>query len=105
MDDDISSTCSQFSQISFRGEEEVDAERAVDQSVKDIQTGLNQINVCLRNLLMCDERDDDYTGCITHANMIFEMCKDGKDLYKDIIGITKQLLPKKPADYKPPIDI
>jgi hypothetical protein len=99
---EINSVASSFSQISMHGET-VDAEAAVDDSVKKIQEALNEINVCLRNLLMEDERSGEYEHMIDHANHIKELCSDGVHLYKDILSITKQLLPKKPKDYVAPV--
>jgi hypothetical protein len=95
-DDDMSSTCSTFSQISFRGDQEVDAEHAVDESIKSIQDGLNNIQVGLRNMLMSDERGDDYDLMKGMFDEIDTLVKEGVVLMKEVRGISKQLMPPKP---------
>jgi len=88
--------------VSFRGEEDVNAELAIDMAVKDLQTGLNGINVAFRNLLMADEREDSYEEMYPHHFAITDIVSDFKSLVKDILSINKQLMPKKPKDFKPP---
>ena len=101
---DMLSMCSTAStMISVRGDEEIDAESAVDRGIKDIQQGLNAINVELRNMLMGDERDDEYEEMYPHAQTIFGITKEAKTLFKEIESITRQLLGKKPIGFEPKI--
>jgi hypothetical protein len=95
-DDDMSSTCSTFSQISFRGDHEVDAEQAIDESIKSIQDGLNNIQVGLRCMLMADSRDDSFADMEPLFSEIETLVKEGIGLMKEVRAVGKQLMPPKP---------
>lgn len=84
--------------LTFHGEQ-VDAEKCVDESIKNIQNGLNQINVNMRNMLMACERDDSYEEMFQDFDSINSIVKDFKELCKDITSISKQLIGKKPKDF------
>ncbi len=99
-DDDISSLASGFSAISFRGNEEVSAEVAVDESIKSIQDGLNGCQVRLRMLLMADERGDSYSEMEPLYNEIMDLLKEFTELTKEIKSICKQIMPAKPKATK-----
>jgi hypothetical protein len=100
-DDDISSTCSTFSQISFRGDQEVDAEQAIDESIKSIQAGLNNIQVGLRCMLMADSREDSYEDMLPMFCEIEGLVKEGVVLMKEVRMVGKQLMPPKPRAIAP----
>lgn len=100
----MTSICSQTStMLTFRGEDEVDAELSIDTAIQDIQGGLNQINVELRHMLMGMDRDDSYEELFPHFDNVKTIVTDFKVLLKDIMSITKQLLPPKPKDFIAPM--
>jgi len=100
---DMVSQCSTaFTTLTFHGEEDIDAEGAIDESIKQIQTGLNQINVNMRNMLMSSERGDTYSEMYQDFDSTNEIVKDFKDLCADIKSINKQLMVKKPKDFVAP---
>ena len=100
-DDMLSNISSTSTMLSFQGES-VDAEKAVDSAISQIQQGLNEVNVQMRNMLAGDEREDEYEDIIPYANNINTIAREFKDLIKEILSITKQLTPKKPKDYVAP---
>ena len=95
---EINSVCSSFSMVSINGQE-MDAEQAVDQSMKELQEGLNNVHVQLRRLLMCDERGDPYQEVKPRCVKADDCIKDVVDIAKDIKGLIKQLCPKKPKGW------
>jgi hypothetical protein len=97
--DDLDSVCSSFSQVSFNGEE-VSAEVAVDESIKQIQQGLNNLQVGMRELLMLDERDESYEVIQPKYEEIEALVKDGVSLWKDMLAIARQLRVPKPRATK-----
>ena len=96
---DIDSTCSQFSEVSFRGTL-VDAETAVDASVKDVQDGLNSTCCLLREMLQLDERGEDYSIMKEKYDEVDSILKEGVALLKELRTIAKQLVPPKPKATK-----
>ena len=100
---DMLSNCSSTSTtLTFRGEDDIDAEKAIDQAVADCQQGLNGINVEFRNLLMAAERDDTYEEMYPHFDTVNDIVKDFKSLVRDILSINKQMMPKDKGGFKPP---
>jgi len=93
--DDIESVASNFSEVSFR-DDLVSAEQAVDLSIKDIQDGLNNTQVALREMLQLDERGEEYSIMKAKYDEIDELLKDGINLLKELRGLAKQLIPPKP---------
>lgn len=93
--DDIESLASNFSEVSFR-DDLVSAEQAVDLSIKDIQDGLNNTQVALREMLQLDERGESYDLMKAKFDEIEELLKDGISLFKELRGLAKQLVPPKP---------
>ena len=98
-DDDISSVCSSFSQVSFNGEE-VSADQAIDESMKDIQNGTNQAHVAVRNMLTSDERGESYDIMKAQFDEIDGIVKEAIALWKSLRSIAKQLVPPKPRTTK-----
>lgn len=94
--DDLESVCSNFSIVSLANGEEVSAEQALDEGCKDIQTAINEIHSFARQLLMGDERDDNYEEMIPLFKQLDENISEGIVLLKDLKKICKQLIPKKP---------
>ncbi len=97
--DDVDSVCSTFSQVSFLGEE-MDAQQAVDTSIKQIQDGLNSLQCGMREMLMLDEQDGSYDVMAPKYDEIETLVKSGIELWKDMLSIARQLKPKKPRAAK-----
>lgn len=97
--DDISSVCSSFSTVSFNGEE-MTADKAIDESMKDIQKSVNNAHVVVRNMLTSDERGEEYEIMKEQYDQVDELVKEGIALWKDLKAIAKQLLPPKPRASK-----
>ena len=93
--DDLSSTVSGFSTVSIDGEA-VSCEKAVDESILDMQGGLNNIHVGVRNMLMADERGDDYNDTLEEYTKLYSLLDELIVLTKDLKKIVKQVQPKKP---------
>lgn len=87
------------SDVSYQGET-VSAEKAIDESIKDLQDGLNSIHNMARRLLMADIRGDSYQDMFPLYKILFELVKEDVTLLKDFQKIIKQLLPTpKPRDF------
>ena len=99
MNDDIDSTVSGFSMVSIGGEN-VSAERALDESCKDIQTAVNELHNLARMMLMADERSDTYEEMNPLYEQINGLVKEGCTLLKDLSKICKQIVPPKPKAVK-----
>lgn len=92
---DIESLASNFSDVSFRGDL-VSAEQAVDESIKDLQNGLNGVQCGMREMLVADERGEEYSIMKAKYDEIDELLKEGISLFKEMKGLAKQLVPPKP---------
>lgn len=97
--DDLDSMASTYSQVSWNGEE-MPADEAVDSSMKDIQGGINEIHIAVRNMLTSDERGEGYEVQKEQYDNILETLKESTALMKDIAKICKQLVPPKPRGQK-----
>ena len=99
-----SSICSQMSEvsISYNGTDDVPLDQAVDEIFGEIQRHVNQIHIELRNLVMADDRGDDYLECLEYHEKLSEHVIGGCDMFKSVIKVSKQLLPKKPAGWVDP---
>lgn len=93
--DDMSSMCSSFSQVSFNGES-VPADQAIDESMKSIQTGLNNTHVLVRNMLTSDERDEGYEVIKPMYDELASFIDEGVSLLRELKKIGKQMVPKPP---------
>ena len=100
---EIESVCSQMSDfsVSVNGQE-MKLDEAVDDIFKQIQCAINQIHVDLRNLCQSDDRNESYDDALEYHTAITEHVKTGADMFKSIIAVSKQLLPKKPKGWKDP---
>ena len=94
-DDDISSVCSTFSMVSINGEE-CSADVAVDDTMKRLQTSVNNIHCGLREMLQLDERGEDYSIMKEKHDAIDALCREGRELWKDAVALSKQLVPPRP---------
>ena len=86
--------------ISYNGTDDVPLDQAVDEIFGEIQRHVNQIHIELRNLVMADDRGDDYLECLEYHEKLSEHVIGGCDMFKSVIKVSKQLLPKKPSQSK-----
>ena len=86
--------------ISFRGEEEVDLDTALNVLYTEIQQNLNYSQCSIRQLAICGEQDDDF---IASAKIYFEL-NDYVDtileLFQELKSVSKQCLGKPPQEFK-----
>jgi hypothetical protein len=96
----IASSSASSVSVSFRGEE-VDLERALDETVRDLQQHLNMVQCRLRTLAADSERDDDFQEMIGTADMLENDIDDMQWLFQDLrTCVTKSLAPPKPQRRK-----
>ena len=95
------SSCYSEVSVSVNGEECL-LEEAVDDIFKQIQDHINLMHEQLRQLCMCEDRGEDYTESLAYYTELVSHIKDGCIVFKQIIPIAKQLLPKKPKGWVDP---
>ena len=88
------------SMVSFRGEDEVDFDKAVDELFKDLQTNFNAIHVAIRNLAMSDERADDFIEMSKYNFEIHDFIETTGEIFKELKATTKQIVGKCPKECK-----
>ncbi len=98
-EDDLESTCSEFSIVSIGGEE-VTCEKAVDDGIVDLQQALNNIQSGLREIIMLDFHGEGYEIINPKYVEIEGLIKEGGSIMKDLLSIARQLKPKKPKESK-----
>mgnify|MGYP000170612916 CR=1 FL=1 len=95
------SSCYSEVSVSINGEECL-LETAVDDIFKQIQEHVNLMHCELRNLCMSEERNDDYTEALEYYDALVGNIREGCTVFKQLIPISKQLLPKKPKGWVNP---
>ena len=99
-DDDVSSMCSSFSMVSLANGEEVSADQALDESLREIQQATNNVHGMVRCMLTSDERGEDYIILKEQFDEVDSCVKDAVLLWKDLKMIAKQLVPPRPRASK-----
>ena len=94
----IGSTCS--SMVSFRGEDEIDVNDALDVLFREMQENLNSCHCSVRQLAMSEERADTYMEAAEHHFAIQDYVDVLVDLFKELKSVSKQVLGPCPKDYK-----
>ena len=107
MSSDLNNGASQASSVMSEisvsyGEDDVPLEDAVDDVFKQIQEHINMIHIQLRQLCMADDRNEDFLECLKYHESLSEHVNEGSALFKSVIKISKQLLPKKPKGWVDP---
>ena len=92
----MDSTCSGFSMVSIGDGEQVSAEVAIDDAMKDVQEGLNNIHASIRLILMADERGDNFEETKEEYDRQYALIDEVTVLLKDLKKICKQIQPRKP---------
>jgi hypothetical protein len=96
----IASSSASSVSVSFRGEE-VDLERALDETVRDLQQHLNMVQCRLRTLAADSERDDDFQEMIGTADMLENDIDDMQWLFQDLRSMCYQIVgPAETAEEK-----
>ena len=93
--DDSSSICSAMSDvsISYNGEE-MELDEAIDHIFKELQTHINQTHCNIREITQWDLRGEDYDEVKVYFDDMVSHIKEGSALFKDLIGVIKQIMPK-----------
>lgn len=94
----IASTSS--SMVSFRGEDEVPIDEALDALFRDLQSNLNNCQCSVRSLAMSEERADTFLEACEYHFQIEDYVNTLMDLFDELKDISKQALGKCPKEYK-----
>lgn len=95
------SVCSTSSTIiSFRGDDDVDVNDALDVLFKELQENLNYCHTEIRNLAQCEERDEDFLEAVKIDFEIQDYSDNIVSILKELKVVSKSVLGKCPAEYK-----
>ena len=93
----ISSAASNLS-VSLGGRE-MSLEQALDEATKEIQEGLNTLQIQLRALAMAEEQfieDDDWMESVALEDIVGDVCDGLKELLDELKDITRTIVDKPP---------
>jgi hypothetical protein len=96
----ISSTGSSMTIKSFRGEEEVDLDTALDELYTDLQRNLNNTQSAIRQLAACPEQDADFIEAAKIYFQLDDYVDTLLDLFRELKSVSKEVLGKCPAECK-----
>ena len=92
-----SSLCSNMSNVSINYDgTEVDLDECVDHIFKELQHHINGTHVQIREMCQHDLRGDSYEEAKVYFDAMAVHIKEGNELFKDLLKVMKQILPKKP---------
>ncbi len=92
---DGSSICSAMSDVSISyNDQEMELDDAIDLIFKELQTHINQTHVCIREITQWDLRGEDYDEVKVYFDEMVTHIKEGSALFKDLIGVIRQIMPK-----------
>ena len=96
------STCSQMSgmTVSAFGDNEMDLEEALDHVFVDLQTFVNGTHCGVRELSMCEDRNDTFIEASKLWRVIDRDITGALYLFKELKSITKQILGNAPPEYR-----
>ena len=80
------------SQVSFRGENGIDLEQALDQNIRELQRFLNSLQCSLRQINMGYEQDLEYADALKEADNCEECIDDMQYLFQELRDICYQLV-------------
>jgi hypothetical protein len=86
--------------ISFRGDEEVDLDKALSDLYSDIQHELNHSQCAVRQLACCEERNDTFLEAVNIFYEIDDYIETLMILFKELQGVSKQCLGPVPKELK-----
>ena len=93
-----SSLCSNMSNVSINYDGvDVDLDEAIDHIFKELQEHINGTHVQIREMCQWDLRNESYEETLVYFNKMAIHIKEGSALFKDLLSIMKQVMPKKPT--------
>ena len=93
----MSSVGSCASYISFRGEDGIDLDQALDELYREIQTNLNRSQCSVREMARLKE-DDDWRECVPIHFAVLNYCDVLSDLFSELKQVSKDVLGKPGKD-------
>ena len=93
----VGSSCSTF--VSFRGDEEVDLDQALDQLYREIQSNLNHSQVSVREMSRLSE-DDEFIECVPIHFAVLDYVDALTGLFSELKEVSKDVLGKPGKDDK-----
>jgi hypothetical protein len=94
------STSSNASFVSYRGEDRVELDEALNSLYGDIQTHLNYSQCSIRQLAACPEQDADFIEAVKIYFELTDYVECLLGLFKELKGVSKQCLGKCPKEFK-----
>jgi ATP-dependent protease HslVU (ClpYQ) peptidase subunit len=95
----MSSVGSTSSYVSFRGEDGVDLNDALDMLYKDIQQNLNLSQCSVRNMARLRE-DDEFKDCVPIHFAVLDYVDILNELFNELKKVSSDVLGKTPKDLK-----
>ena len=86
--------------ISFRGDDEVDLDTALNELYGEMQQQLNYSQCAIRQLAACPEQDGDFIEAVKIYFELDDYVEQLLSLFKELQGVSKQCLGKCPKDLK-----
>ena len=93
----VGSSCSTV--VSFRGEDGVDLDQALDEFYREIQHNLNHSQVSVREMARLKE-DDDFKDCVPIHFAVLDYVDVLTDLFSELKQVSKDVLGKPGKDDK-----
>ena len=94
------SICSAMSDVSVSyNDEEMNLDDAIDHIFKELQTHINQTHVEIREIAQHELRGEDYEETKVYFDSKTHIT-EGCHLFKDLIKVIKQIMPKPPKALK-----
>ncbi len=84
--------------------EEMDLEKALDEVFKQLQGYLNDCHSTVRNLAMCEDRNDDQIEILQIWRSLNVSIDEAMILFKELKSISKQVVPKCPPHLKAEVE-
>lgn len=78
--------------VSFRGEEEVDLDEALNTLFRELQENLNNAHCAIRNLGQSEDRGDSFIEMATFHHDIEDYADNLLSLFKELKSVSKQVL-------------
>lgn len=79
--------------------EDMPLEEAIDEIFKQIQEHINELHVQVRQLCQSEDRADTYDEALEFYTGVASHVKEGNIVFKELVKVCKQLLPKKPKGW------
>lgn len=86
--------------VSFRGDDDVSFDDAIDTLFKETQTNFNQIHMYVRILGQADDRNEDYIQMAKTHFSILDYVDSVNESFKELKSVLKQVMGKCPPECK-----